>query len=116
MRHRAIPLVVASVIALALFAPVPAHAANAVTKLGRGIVNTGTGWLEVPVRIGDAKQDGTAVLWLVTGAFEGIAYGLTRTFYGIWDIVSFPIPPYDRPVLDPETLITEQPPRRTSAD
>ena len=86
--------------------PAPAHAANVFTKLGRGVANTATGWVELPASIGEKKREGTAVLWLVTGTVEGLIKAVTRTFYGVWDIVSCPIPPYDGPLLDPPTLAT----------
>ena len=114
MRHRVIPLPAAAILALTLFSPAPASAATIGTKLGRGLANTLTGWVEIPAHIGAAKRDDTAVLRFVTGTFEGIEKGLTRTLLGIWDLISFPVPPYDRPVLDPEILISKKPPHKTA--
>lgn len=94
--------------------PAPAQAANPFTKLGRGVVNTCTGWFELPASIGREKREGTVILWLVTGTVEGLVQGMTRTLVGIWDMVTFPIPPYDSALMDPETLISERPPRKTT--
>lgn len=99
---------------LASVNPAPAQAANLFHKFGRGVTNTATGWYELPASIGHAKREGTVVLWLVTGTVEGLVKGMTRTLVGIWDMVTFPIPPYDSALLDPPTLITEKPPRETT--
>lgn len=112
MRHRTVALAVLTALLSLWLSPSPAHAAHLFNKLGRGAVNTTTGWLELPIRASKAKDD-TAVLWLAVGVFEGVTYGLTRTLIGIWDLVTFPIPPYDSILMEPETLITEKPPRKT---
>lgn len=112
-RPRTIAAALLTLLLLAGQNPPPADAAYLFTKLGRGAVNTTTGWLELPASIGREKREGTAVLWLVTGTAEGLIKGMTRTLVGIWDLLTFPIPPYDSALLDPETLITEKPPRKT---
>lgn len=112
-RRRTFCLALLASILLAGLNPAPAHAANFFTKLSRGAVNTATGWLEVPTQIGKAKKD-TQVLWLFTGFGEGLIYGMTRTLVGIWDVVTFAIPPYDSVLIEPETLITEKRPRETA--
>ena len=112
-RRRTASLAVLVSILLAGIGPTPAHAANFFTKLSRGAVNTATGWLEVPTQLGKAKKD-SQVLWVVTGFGEGLIYGMTRTLVGIWDVVTFAIPPYDSILIEPETLITEKHPRKTA--
>lgn len=92
-------------LALILSAAAPAFAVNPATKLTRGIVNTSTGWLEVPNQMAQRKGDGTVVMWTVHGLIHGLAIGLARTCYGLYDIVTFPVGPYDAPLMDPDTLI-----------
>lgn len=113
-RQRKVAAAALASLLLASVNPAPAQAANLFHKLGRGVTNTATGWLELPASIGNAKREGTVALWLVTGAVEGLVKGMTRTLVGIWDMVTFPIPPYDSALLDPPTLITEKPPRETA--
>lgn len=115
LRRRIAPWAVRVSILLLLagVGPAPADAADAFTKLSRGAVNTATGWLEVPTGIGEAKKD-SQVLWVVTGFSEGLIRGMTRTLTGIWDVVTFPLPPYDSVLMEPETLITEKRPRKTA--
>lgn len=116
LRRRTLaPAVLAFALLTGLY-PAPAHAANLFGKFGRGIVNTTTGWVEIPLEISAAKKrdDETAVLWFFAGMTEGIVQGGKRTLFGLWDLVTFPVPPYDRPVLEPETLISEKLPRNTT--
>ena len=40
-----------------LAGPAPAQAATPFTKLGRGVVNTGSGWLELPTCIGRSARE-----------------------------------------------------------
>ncbi len=99
-----------AVLLLSGFQPLSAFAeefgGNPGTKLTRGIVNTTTGWLEVPAQMAEQKQeDSTQVWWFFHGLLRGGAMALGRTIYGLWDIVTFPIAPYNAPVMDPDTLI-----------
>jgi putative exosortase-associated protein (TIGR04073 family) len=84
------------------------YAAGAGTKLGRGVVNTVTGWGEIPVQtvIGSA-QDG--VLGGVGGFFKGIGLGVARTLAGAFEIATFwaPVPEQFEPVMHPATVFDE---------
>ena len=79
---------------------------NPGTKLTRGILNLGTGWLEVPAQMAERKKtDHTAVWWMVHGAIYGVMRGTARTLYGVFDILTFPVAPYSAPIMQPDTLI-----------
>ena len=80
---------------------------NAGVKLTRGLVNITTGWLEIPHRISERKAE-KASWWPVHGTIYGLMMATTRTLYGAWDLITFPFPPYDGPVMEPDTLITRQ--------
>ena len=105
-------------IGLGLAFPGTACAASPATKLTRGLVNTTTGWLEIPSQMAARKEDGTVVLWMVHGFIYGTIMGFTRTLYGLYDIVTFPIGPYDTPRMEPDTLIAPKhgPEHRASTD
>lgn len=81
-----------------------AEEANAWTKLQRGAVNTTTGWLELAVQPVEGARSDSPFMGVVTGFGEGILLGLQRTGLGLADSLSFPIGPYDRPAMEPETL------------
>ena len=78
---------------------------NPLTKLTRGLVNATTGWLEVPLQLA-RHQPNQEVASPIYGFLEGLRQAGARTLYGLWDIASFPAPPYDSPAPEPETLIT----------
>ncbi len=82
----------------------PARADNALTKLSRGVVNTATGVLEIPLQTMDNDIKGNALVGVAGGFASGVAGAVTRTLSGLWDVVTFPLPPYDRPMVKPETL------------
>lgn len=85
---------------------------NPAIKLARGIINLTTGWMEVPIQIAE-HQDETFLLWIPHGFFQGLMQGGTRTFIGAWDIITFPVAPYDAPLLEPDTLIAPRRPPRS---
>jgi len=84
---------------------IPAHADNALKKLGRGIANVFTFPFEVFKGIQDANVEHgywAACSW---GLVQGVAKGVVRALVGTYEIATFPIPlPRDyAPILtDPE--------------
>ncbi|MFH1856317.1 MAG: exosortase system-associated protein, TIGR04073 family [Candidatus Omnitrophota bacterium] len=86
------------------------YAENALTKLGRGIVNTATGWLEVPKRIYNTAKDENVMVGITVGTAKGIGWGVTRTAVGIYEVVTFPfpIPTGYKQIIDPEYVFTSE--------
>jgi putative exosortase-associated protein (TIGR04073 family) len=81
------------------------YASGAGAKLGRGIVNTATGWGEIPKQtIVGSKESG--VLGGVGCLFKGIGLGVARTLAGAFEIATFwvPIPDRFEPVMQPATV------------
>lgn len=76
-------------------------------KLERGAINTTTGWLELAVQPVKGAHSEEPFLGTVAGFGKGILLGLQRTGVGLSDGLSFPVAPYDRPVMEPETLFSE---------
>jgi len=78
-------------------------------KLGRGIVNTFTGILEVPKRIAQVWRDTDPVTGAVVGTIEGLGWAVARTATGVFDVVTFPIPiPANyEPLMQPEYVMPE---------
>jgi putative exosortase-associated protein (TIGR04073 family) len=75
---------------------------NALTKLSRGLANMLTGSIEVPKQIYLVSKEREPISGATYGFAKGICYGLLRTGSGVYDTLSFPIPPYDKPILEPE--------------
>lgn len=77
------------------------------TKLGRGIVNVLTGWVEIPKNIAKEWRESDPFTGFVLGTLKGIAWGVGRTFAGVYEVVSFPFPiPRDyKPIMQPEYIL-----------
>ena len=84
------------------------RAGGAFSKLGRGAVNTFTGWVEVPKRIHETAQQSGPWAGITWGLLRGLGYGFIRTAGGIYEAVTFPFPapPGYRSVIQPEYVFT----------
>lgn len=92
-----------AILATLLFGTV-CFAQDPFTKLGRGVANTLTGWVELPKNIYNTSVQDNAFAGLTLGLARGAGMTLVRTGAGIYEIATFPFPlPQDyRPVLEPE--------------
>jgi len=80
-------------------------------KLGRGIVNVVTGWVELPMNIYDTSVDTNNPLMGITyGTLKGLGMAVVRTGAGAYDTVTFlfPMPQDYSPVLQPEFIFDEK--------
>jgi putative exosortase-associated protein (TIGR04073 family) len=96
-------------LALGLLVP-PAAAAEegAGQKFTRGALNTTTGWTDLPKEVVTQSAE-DPYRGMTYGFLDGLASGTKRTLYGTWDFVTFPIPPYNKPVMEPETPFGDAP-------
>jgi len=78
-------------------------------KLGRGIINTVTGPLEIPKRIAQVWRDTDPITGAVVGGIEGFGWAVGRSATGIYDILTFPIPVPDNyaPIMEPEFILPQ---------
>jgi len=72
-------------------------------KLGRGLSNTVTGWLEIPMRLQQRYRPDDPVTSICTASLMGIARGVARTGVGLFETVTFlvAIPEDYQPILPP---------------
>ncbi|MDD2751943.1 MAG: exosortase system-associated protein, TIGR04073 family [Candidatus Omnitrophica bacterium] len=89
--------------------PAPAAETNSassdnspLTKLGRGAVNTVTCWAEIPAGIYRVSKEDEPVKGFFLGTIEGVFTAALRAATGIADMLTFVIPPYDKPPMQPE--------------
>lgn len=77
------------------------------TKLGRGLANVLTGWLEIPKQIGKSIRETDPVSGTLVGVCRGAAWTLARTAAGAFEVITFPFPvPKDyKPVIEPEYIV-----------
>ena len=87
------------------------RASGALGKLARGVVNTVTGWVEVPKRIHQTSQTSGTAAGFTWGLVRGLGYGFIRTVGGIYETVTFPFPapPDYRPVIQPDYVFLPDP-------
>lgn len=89
---------------LVLSAATVCFANDAFTKLGRGVANALTGWVELPKNIYNVSVEENALAGVTLGLAKGAGMTIVRTGAGIYEIATFPFPlPQDyKPILEPE--------------
>jgi len=77
-------------------------------KLGRGIVNMATGWIEIPKTIYDVSVETNPFTGVTYGALKGAGMTVVRTGAGVYDVVTFlfPAPADYMPIFDPEFVLS----------
>ncbi|MFH0771474.1 MAG: exosortase system-associated protein, TIGR04073 family [Candidatus Omnitrophota bacterium] len=111
MKSRLLMVVIAVLVVVGLLAfSTPSYAQDAFKKLGRGVVNTFTGWLEVPKGIVDETKASNVFTGLTVGTIKGFGMGLVRTGAGIYETVTFPfpIPEGYEPIVKPEFVYSSE--------
>lgn len=85
------------------------YAQDPVKKLGRGIANILTGWVELPKNIYETSVEENVLSGLTMGLAKGVGMSIVRTGAGVYETVTFPFPiPGDyAPVLEPEFVFSE---------
>ncbi len=76
-----------------------------VNKLIRGLVNCFTFLVELPASICDVSTRKGALSGCTLGVADGIFTSFMRLGTGLFDTVTFLIPPYDKPLLKLERLL-----------
>ena len=97
-------VVAVQVVALFLAASSVCFAQDAFSKLGRGVANTLTGWVELPKNVYDTSVEDNALTGMTLGLAKGAGMMLVRTGAGIFEIATFPfaLPENYEPLLEPE--------------
>ena len=103
-------LIIALVVIMVLAVASTSYAQDPAKKLGRGLANILTGWIELPKNIYDVSVEENPLAGLTIGLAKGIGMTIVRTGAGIYEVVTFPFPiPEDYgPVLEPEFVFSEE--------
>jgi len=91
----------------------PAHANGAFHKLGRGVVNVFTGWIEIFATTNKSFRDhDNDVFQGIYAIPEGIVRFVIRTSVGVYEILTFPIPIPENfeTIVEPEFVISSTDP------
>ncbi|MDD3088691.1 MAG: exosortase system-associated protein, TIGR04073 family [Candidatus Omnitrophica bacterium] len=86
-----------------------AYAQDPAKKLGRGLANVVTGWVELPKNIYETSVEENVLSGLTMGLAKGVGMTIVRTGAGVYETVTFPfpIPENYAPVLQPEFVFSE---------
>jgi len=75
--------------------------ATPATKLGNGLNNLLTGWVEIPRQISEVSNEQDMLAGITVGTIKGSVYAVGRTAAGALDTVTFMFPSYDKPIMEP---------------
>lgn len=68
------------------------HAQDPIHKVGRGIVNILTGWLEIPKQVHYGFQEKNPIAGISLGLMKGVGLAILRGGVGVFEAVTFPFP------------------------
>jgi putative exosortase-associated protein (TIGR04073 family) len=85
-------VVAALVAGIGLWVSPPVWAQDPIHKMGRGLVNILTGWIELPKQIHLGSQEDNPVTGLGRGILKGAGLTVLRGGVGIYEALTFPIP------------------------
>lgn len=82
------------------------YAGDPVTKLGRGITNIATGWIEIPKEISKEVRDSDIGAFIIA-PFKGFGKAIARTLAGALETVTFiiPLPRHYESVIEPPLVL-----------
>lgn len=85
------------------------YAQDPLKKLGRGLANILTGWVELPKNIYETSVEENVLSGITMGLAKGIGMTIVRTGAGVYETITFPFPiPEDyQMVLEPEFVFSE---------
>ncbi len=82
----------AVVLSVGLLATPHAWAQDPIHKMGRGLVNVLTGWIELPKQIHLGSQEDNPLMGLGRGLLKGASLTVLRSGVGIYEVLTFPLP------------------------
>jgi putative exosortase-associated protein (TIGR04073 family) len=75
------------------------------SKLNRGAVNSATFWAEIPADVAKVSKEKDPVAGCTLGVMQGTFNAVVRGFTGLFDVVTFFAPPYNKPLMKPEYAV-----------
>ena len=91
---------VAAGMVLGLWVTPSAWAQDPIHKMGRGVVNVLTSWIELPKQVHMGSQEANPISGLGLGLLKGAGLTVLRGGVGVYEVLTFPIP-YPREFASP---------------
>lgn len=83
-------------------------------KAGRGAKNLLLGWTDIPLSMCETAMDSkNPILGITLGTWQGFKKAFPRTISGAVDLITFPIPDYEKSPVSPDPLT--EPSTKTAA-
>ena len=101
MRTVSVFLVLSLAITPVCFARVEAEGPTG--KMIRGLTNIFTGWMEVPRNVDELTKKNDIVVGMFAGTAKGLLFTVARMIAGAVDTATFFVPPYRKPIMEPNT-------------
>jgi putative exosortase-associated protein (TIGR04073 family) len=76
-------------------------------KVGVGMINAATSWTDVPRQIAEVSEKDNVLAGWTLGFGEGVVSGIARGVSGAFDMVTCGLPPYDKPLMEPEYKVRQ---------
>jgi len=73
-----------------------------VNKLGRGIINMATFWMELPAEVAKVSKEQDPAAGATVGVVNGVIISAVRGATALYDTVTFPVASYSKPAMKPE--------------
>lgn len=80
----------------------PEYKNSPVNKGVRGVGNVATFWAEIPQTMNDVARRNGILIGATGGFVKGLAVAFVRGIGGLYDTVTFALPPYDEAPVEPE--------------
>jgi putative exosortase-associated protein (TIGR04073 family) len=102
--------IIATIALVLLNVSSPCYAQDATKKLGRGLVNILTGWIELPKNIYKTSVESNPFSGITVGLAKGLGMTVVRTGAGVYETATFPFPlPQEyKPILEPEYVLNKE--------
>lgn len=85
-------VIVATAVGFTLGLSLKAWAQDPIHKMGRGVVNVLTGWIELPKQVQLGKQEDNPLMGIGRGLAKGAGLMVLRSGIGLYEVITFPLP------------------------
>jgi putative exosortase-associated protein (TIGR04073 family) len=76
-------------------------------KMGVGMINAATSWTDVPRQVAEVSEKDNALAGWTLGFGEGVLSGIARGVSGAFDMATCGLPPYNKPLMEPEYKVRQ---------